>query len=309
MTTTVVTALIVALLAMADSAQAADGKSWKNWGAAPFAHSLSEACRKAPEAIDGFALPQKAKEHFNKAVGTMCAGGTEAWLTPGMMLEQMWSGPDSHHKSSYIMNKKPVEYLPVLKSPDGRKYPKDSVGETAKALSWTFAYRGNTYVLYLPSVCFNWSWGFIDTLGPCSRVEYSVMPGDIVVFAFMEKELLPASACLQLCDGDECYSLPSPCDDCNWLDTLSVLPAWLKPLQTGKYVAKSAKQSLRFPKEAASRVYVGIAVTREGLGQSDAWVVQPSEWSPGVTTVKVPYGGQQWPAWGKVDLSKWRNKP
>lgn len=297
---------ILCSILFSEPVHAADGEPWKNWGAAPYATSQEDACKKLSEAIDGFTMPLEAKAYFKRVVGVACNGGAVSWLTPGMALEQMWSGPDSRHKEAYLMNQKSVAELPVLKSPDGRSYRKGAVAETAKALSWTFVCEGKTCALYLPFACFNWSWGFVDTLEPCSKVEYTVMPGDVVVFAFLEQALLPASACLQLCDGGECSSLPSPCDDCDWLETLKVLPPGLKPLQTGMYAAKSAKQSLRFPREATAAVYVGIAVTREGLGQSDAWIVQPSVWSSGVTTVEVPYGGQQWPAWGQVDMSKWR---
>ena len=144
----------------ADSAET----SWSGWGAAPHSASLKESCRKAPESIDGLSMPAPVKEYFKRTLGTDCAGGKEVWLTPDMSLKQMWSGPDSRHKGPYVMDDKKVAELPVLRSPDGRSYRKGAVAETAKALSWTYVYEGKTYVLYLPLVCFNWSWA--ETLRP-----------------------------------------------------------------------------------------------------------------------------------------------
>lgn len=151
-------ALICATLANAVNAE---GTSWNKWSVAPYANSFGEACKKMPATINGFNMPQTVKEHFIEMLGTDCKGGTEVWLTPHQGLEQMWSGGQRSH----VMNQVTVGELPVLKSPDGRSYRKGSVAETAKALSWTFAYEGKTYVLYVPFVCFNVAWAF----GPPAR--------------------------------------------------------------------------------------------------------------------------------------------
>jgi len=127
---------------------------WKNWGAAPYASSQEDACRKAPLAIDGFNMPKVVKEHFKSVLGTTCKGGTEVWLTPNQLLEQMWSDEQNPH----LMNKVRVGELPVSMAPDGRSYRTGAVAETAKALVWTFVHEGKTHSLYLPFVCFNWSW-------------------------------------------------------------------------------------------------------------------------------------------------------
>jgi hypothetical protein len=153
--------VILASLALAlapHSAFSADVDVWSTWGVAPYASSPEESCRKAPEAIDGFSLPEAVKKHFKEVLGTTCISEKDVWLTPGQVLEQMWSGGERPH----IMNGKTVANLPVLKSPEGRRYRKDSVSETARASSWTFAYEGKTYILYDPFVCFNRSW----TYGP-----------------------------------------------------------------------------------------------------------------------------------------------
>jgi len=296
--------LLGALCSLVSENAEGAGNSWDKWSVAPYATSLEEACKKAPAAIDGFSMPAAAKEHFKQAISTTCKGGTEVWLTPNMSVEQMWSGGRKPH----VMNKVTVGELPVLKSPDGRPYRKGSVAETAKALSWTFVHEGKTYVLYLPLVCFNWSWTFSSpppTMLVCATVGYTVVPGDEIRFAVLARKLLPASACWQLCDGDVCSAPPSPCTADCWSGLRPFIPFGFEPLHSGKYIARSARQVLRFPLEVMNE-YIALCDFREGLGESDSWIIQPSAWSIGVTTIAVPYGGQEWPAWGKVDLSKWR---
>jgi len=153
---------------LANLASAAE--TWDQWGAAPYATSQEEACRKAPEAIDGLNLLPEVKEHFKKVLGTTCKGGTEAWLVPDQRLEQMWSGGSTPH----VMNGFPVAELPVLRSPDGRPYPKGSVAQTARALSWEFIHEGKRYVLYLPMVCFNWSWDFAPVRAMLAEEEWCI---------------------------------------------------------------------------------------------------------------------------------------
>lgn len=304
-----------------------EAREWKRWNAAPYANSQEEACRKAPEAIDGFALPATVKELFKKLLGATCKGGAEAWLTPHMPLEQMWSGPDAGHAKAYLMNNVPVGELPVLKSPEGRPYPKGAVAETAKALAWRIEHEGRAYLLYLPLACWNWSWKFGVPPAPrptpavvppppvqeeCVTVEYVVAPGDEVRFAVLAQRRLPASACWQLCDGADCAAPPSPCDDPNcWREVQDTLPAGFEPQHTGKYVARSAKQSLRLPREARMN-FIALCVTREWFGQSNSWIVQPSAWNAfgKKTKLHVPYGGYAWPVWGEETIwPGWEYQP
>lgn len=302
------------------TATASETREWKQWGVAPYAASREEACKKAPEAIDGFSFPASVKEHFKKLLGATCKGGTEAWLTPGMPLEEMLSGPDAHHEQSYVMRKRTVAELPVMQSPDGRPYPKGAVAETAKALAWRVEHEGRAYMLYLPLVCWNWSWKFgVPPLSPppvappplqrpvsppveeCATVEYVVQPGDEVRFAVLAQRRLPTSACWRLCDGADCAAPPSPCDICDWIGPKSVLPEGFEPLHTGKYIARFAKQSLRFPLEVRAN-FVALCVEREGLGESNSWIVQPTAWQKSSMKVVVPYGGATWPVWGEETI-------
>lgn len=150
-------ALAIATLATICSA---DETLWENWGAAPYALSLGEAYKKAPEAINGFDIPLAVKKHFTENPALIRNGGKEVWLTPDMTLEEMWSGKDLKHPTAYVMQRRTVAKLPVFKSPDGRRYRPGAVFETARAFSWECVYEGQTYVLYLPYVCFNWAWAF-----------------------------------------------------------------------------------------------------------------------------------------------------
>lgn len=157
----IIAVLALACVAFAHPVFAAESSQWNKWNVSPYANSFTEACQKSSQAIDGFDMPLVVKERFKSTVGSFCKGGREVWLTPGMPLEQMWSGKFGK-KSPHLMNKKSVGELPVTKSPDGWTYRKGAVAETARAYSWEFVYEGKTYVLYLPFVCFNWSWA----LGP-----------------------------------------------------------------------------------------------------------------------------------------------
>ncbi|MSU74646.1 hypothetical protein EXS57_02610 [Candidatus Kaiserbacteria bacterium] len=150
----VIAAVLVSLFLLMGMIPKARATEWNRWNVAPYATSQEEACKKAPQAIDGFNIPSAVKEAFKSQLGATCKGGKEVWLTPGMHLEEMWSGGAKPH----VMSNKTVGELPVLKSPDGRTYRKGAVAETAKALSWEFVYEGKKYTLYEPFVCFNWSW-------------------------------------------------------------------------------------------------------------------------------------------------------
>jgi hypothetical protein len=264
---------------------------WRHFGAAPYASSHDEACKKAQVAIDGFNMPLEVKEHFKSVLGTTCKGGSEVWLTPHQKLEQMWTGGVKPH----VMNNVTVAEIPVTTAPDGRQYRKGSVAETVKALAWAFTHDGKTYVLYDPFVCGNFSWAFAPApaVEQCVTLEYDVMPGDEVRFAVLAQKRLPASACWQLCDGNDCAAPPSPCDTCDWIGPKSVVPTEFEPLHTGRYIARAKHQVLRFPREVTSN-YVALCDERAGLGESDADVVTPNDWQ-GQSVHHVP---ASWPLWG-----------
>lgn len=136
--------------------------TWNRFGAAPYAESLEEGCRKAPEAIDGFSLPPEVKIAFKEKVGTRCLEeGVVVWFTPGDRLDEMWTGGQRPH----VLKSVNVADVPVTKSPDGRAYRKGAVSEALKAWTWSTTYQAKKYVLVLPAVCSNWSWYSI-TLPP-----------------------------------------------------------------------------------------------------------------------------------------------
>lgn len=307
--------LALAIAALASPVYSADGNQWNKWGVEPYAATLREACAKAPVAIGGFTMPPEVKDYFAQTIGATCPkGGKEVWLTPNMVLEQMWSGGPRPH----VMDKRTVAELPILTSPDGRPYRKGSVAETVKAFAWVAIHEGKTYIVYLPLVCFNWSWALgPDSFPPpsapqvlakatvekCATLEYTVEPGDKPRFMISARKRLPSSPCWQLCDGKICSALPAPCDSCDWVGPNSVIPDEFEPVHTGTYVATEARQSLSFPR-AVMNSYVALCVERDGLGESDSWVVPPSVWDGEVTVINIPYGGQEWPVWGQYDSSK-----
>ncbi|MCX6787072.1 MAG: hypothetical protein NTY93_00920 [Candidatus Kaiserbacteria bacterium] len=209
--------LALAIATLAPVAHANKPHLWGKWNIAPFASSIEEARRKAPEAIDGFNLPLPVKEHFRKAVLDSCKCRViEAWLTPDLLLEQMWSGGQYPYVMSNIM----VGELPVLKSPDGRSYRKGAVAETAKARSWTFAYEGKTYILYLPYVCFNWSWAFgpppVSTPDRCVELLFNAPVGGFVRWGVASNHgPLPSSACNAQKQGNGPWmAWYGKCDEC-----------------------------------------------------------------------------------------------
>lgn len=306
-----VTLLLLAVCTLwPHAARAAGTEKWKNWGVAPYAANQRDACRKAPQAIDGFDMPLPVKEHFKQALGPHCDGGVIAWLTPGLPLEQMWSGPDKKHHHDRLVDGLTVADWSILKAPDGRPYLPNAVSAAARALSWSFEYEGKTYMLYLPRVCFNWSWAYGPppvapvVLAPppeqCATVKSTVVPGDEVRFAVLAQKYLPASACWQLCDGEHCSAPPSPpCDFCDWIEPMKVIPTGFEPLHTGRYVARASEQKLRFPVEVMAN-YVAICVTREGPGQSNAVVIMPPTWKDRV--VELPPDG--FPLWGNENIGR-----
>ncbi len=239
-------------------------KVWANWNVAPYALSLQEVCRKMPQAIDGFdRMPEVVKESFKDTLGVTCEGGVETWLKPDQALQEMWSGG----KNPHVMNNITVGKLPVLTSPDGRPYREGSVAETAKALMWTQTFDGKTYVLYIPFVCFNVSWGWGECpVEECVEIEYDTVEGEVVEFGVIADNPLPASSCFLLkAAGDDQYRTPpTKCltGGCNF--SAAVLKVG-KPLQhSGGYVAHTGKNFFRFP----------AAVARAGTGYLEAFCKQ-----------------------------------
>ena len=260
---------------------AATGR-WQHWGAAPYARSLAEACKKAPAAIDGFSMPQVVKEHFKRALGD-CTGGAVVWLTPEEPLEQMWSGGRHPH----LMNRIAVARLPVLRSPDGRPYRKGAVAETAKALSWTFAYEGKTYVLYLPLVCFNWSWQSGPAAAPalpqekCVELSFDAPVGGNVRWGVgSTKGPLPPSVCNAQRQGSLAWTAwLGDCDICNPdLGYIrGILGSTAEIPHKYLYPVLARRQTLRFSTAIWSRV-VYICLEYPDGTQTCGVYMRPQDW-------------------------------
>ncbi len=280
--------LALALTALTNVAQAVESK-WDTWGVAPYASSQEEACRKLSAAIDGFSMPSAVKEHFKTTLGTTCKGGKKVWLTPDMSLEQMWSGGRKPH----VMEKKKVGELPVLKAPDGRLYRKGSVAEAAAAFQWTFVYEGKTFVLYLPWVCYNWSWSF----GPptpvspkCVELVFNAPIGGHVRWGVgTTKGPIPPDECNAQRQDDAAWtSWYGECDVC--IPAIGYIRSILgnSVLIPHKYLypVTHTKQTVRFSTEIWTNL-VYICIEDAAGKQSCGVYMRPQDWQ-GRYRVEIP---------------------
>ena len=270
----------------------AEERQW-HWNVAPYAASQEEVCRKAPEAIDGFNLSPEAKQYFKQTLGTDCKGGTVVWLTPNVLLEQMWSGPDARHKGAHLMNHAAVEELPVTKSSDGRPYRKGAVAETAKALQWTFTQKGKTEVLYLPFVCFNLAWAFAPVPLPdkCVELVFNASIGGHVrwgVGTLAGRSLLSDECNAQKQDDGQWVSWYGECDICTpAIDYIrKTMGDTAKVLQKFLYPVTATKQTLRFSTEVwTNLVYICL---EDAAGRQTCGVyIRPEDWK-GRYRVEIP---------------------
>lgn len=257
---------------------------WRHWGAAPYASSKEEACRKAPQAIDGFDIPAFVKGEFKRQVGSACSS-KEVWLVPHQPLEEMWSGGAKPH----VMKKVTVAELPVAKSPDGRSYRKGAVAQTAKAQSWLFVHEGKAYVLYLPDVCFNWAWSIVDlptttevARENCVEVTFNVPTGGKVRWGVgtITGPLLP-NACNAVRQGNGPWlSWYGECELC--------IPAigYIAASFGGKaevphkyyYPTTASRQTLRFPRAIWSAL-VYLCLEDADAVQTCGVYIRPQDWN------------------------------
>ncbi|MDE2173253.1 MAG: hypothetical protein KGJ31_01455 [Patescibacteria group bacterium] len=253
--------------------------AWQHWGAAPYAHSLEEACQKAPAAIDGTSMPQAVKEHFKKALGD-CKGGTLVWLTPNEPLEQMWSGGRHPH----LMNHVAVAELPVLRSPDGRPYRKGAVAEAAKALEWSYVYEGETYLWDIPFVCFNESWRFGRTSSvaeKCVELSFDAPVGGNVRWGIGSTEgPLPPTSCNAQRQGSLAWTAwLGECDVC--VPALGyirgILGSTAEIPHRYLYPALTRRQTLRFSTAIWSRVVYLCLAYADGT-QTCGVYMRPQDW-------------------------------
>ncbi|MFA7302601.1 MAG: hypothetical protein WC030_02535 [Candidatus Paceibacterota bacterium] len=272
---------------------------WDNWNVAPFALTQEEACERAAAAISGFDMPAPVKAHFKAAIGTNCKGGTIAWLTPGTVLEEMWS-------TDHIVRKQKVGELPVLQSPDGREYRKGAVAQTARALEWSYSYGGKTYLVDLPSVCFNWSWRFgatcvtprpvakpapkpVPQQEVCRELVFNANPSGKVWWSIGGNTLFPPSVCNAQRQGDgpwrawygECHE----CEGALWY-VRRILGNTAEIFQKYLYPVKEVRQTIRFSRAVEDSVVTVCLENAEGV-QTCGYYVTPSHWEGGRTRVEI----------------------
>lgn len=280
--------LVGVLFATSRAAHAEEGFQWKHFGTDPYASTRVEAMRSRESAFRAMGLPTPVIRQFLQVTEKP---GEKTRIVVGDHFSAMLSRGGLIHRDVTVAFAAPIR---------GMEY-------AAPAEKWEVFWQGKIFTIFLPEICFNWSFKSSDAAAvtvataSCATLNTVVAPGDEVRFAVLSRNRLPASACWQLCDGDDCSMLPSPCDTCDWVGPLSVIPTGFVPLHTGRYVAKSAKQSLRFPSEAMSN-YVALCDERTGLGQSDAVVVTPQDWQGR----NVHHTPREWPMWGTTGKGSYK---
>lgn len=315
---------IIAMLALVSAmlispAPAVESSEWKKWNVSPFATTYVEACQNASFAINGLTMPPEVREHFKSTLGDLCEGGMEVWLVPGTHLEQMWSGK-SGKNPTHVMNSKTVGELPVSKSPDGRPYRKNAVAETARAYSWEFVHEGKKYILYLPFVCFNWSWALKEVPTPppapvqekerCKEIVFSSPPNAHVRWGAITTSgpLRPSECNAQRQGAGEWKQWYGICAECVTTD-YSVFSSTLGGGEVQvphKFVYRVTgdRQVLRFSADAVSMMVVYICLNDKGivegkqidLGTCGVYV-RPEDWV-GRDQVRIDKSMWNW------DLSK-----
>ena len=278
--------LALAIVALASAVYAADeNPTWGKWNVAPYATSLKEALQKAHAAIDSFKWEPQVKAHFDSVLADprVLALADTVWLTPDLPLEQMMSGGVHPH----VMNNRPVGELPVLRSPDGRLYRKGAVAETAKALSWSWEFEGETYVLCLPLVCFNWCWFFSTSSAPeqCVTLSFNAPVGGKVRWGIATiDEPFPPSACNAQRQGIEgkWTAWEGQCDNCVRSEAAlkfmrTILGDNAEIFHMYLYPVTAENQTLRFSAAIRSAV-VYVCVEDKSGKRSYGVYMRPQDW-------------------------------
>ncbi|HEC94329.1 MAG TPA: hypothetical protein ENI56_03135 [Candidatus Kaiserbacteria bacterium] len=267
------------IMSMIPSAHA-DGFQWRHFGAAPFAKTRVVAMRNRHDAFLALGIPAGAVRLLMKATEKP---GTPTTLVVGQKLGAMISEGGKVHHNVIVAFGSPVRHMQYA----------------APAQMWQVTWKGEVYTVYLPEICHNWS--VIVTPTKCVSDTFQVRRGDWVrLGVFTNGERLP-SDCWSLSDGGIVSAIPSPCTACNWIGPLSVLPEGFMVEYSGLYRAHSRTQTLRFPREV-TRDYIALCVIREGLGESDSWIIPPGAWKK-TSIVHVPYGSAKWPVWGPAAIT------
>lgn len=272
-------------------------EDWKHPGAAPYAKTFEEACRKGPQAIEGFSrMPVMVQKYFRVAIGADCKSLVkDEFITPGQRLEQMHSGGPKVH----LMETPTFAELPVAKSPDGLAYRVGSMAETAKARVWRFDYEGKTYVLYLPYVCFNWAWAIEKPRSDeeCYEVSFVPTQGHLDWSLSTIGTEFPASSCNAIRKGNGKWQ--AWYGDCAWctpnmLVVEQTLGVGARPYRKYRIAVEEDQYVLRFSKEVAKALVSFCLDTfdendssrAKGKKSCGVYVV-PGDWK-GVRKVIIP---------------------
>jgi hypothetical protein len=229
---------------------------WRNAGDNPFASSEEEAMARREEAFRRLKFSEEQIQHFISETNKPAA---VVQIHSGETLGGMVGG---HEKVYFLF---PVDFV--------RQKPTMPV--SAEAKMWRIEWEGKMYIIYLPLICRNWAFKIEPMM--CATIEiHGALPGDELAFSFVTEggRRHKPSACSMVCDGPDCTALPTPCDDCTWVGTLSQVPDGYVPAHTGKYTVKNGGlQTISGPLEIMQE-YFGACITRDGT-QSNGVLVSP----------------------------------
>lgn len=187
--------------------------TWRNWGAAPYAATDSDAFSRLPEALVALGIPEELHGEFIQLVQENPDGLAEMRITADHDLIAMMSGESDRP----VMCNPTVADIPVNQS--------GSIVQAARARVWTIEYEGEVFTLVLPEICRNWAWlvepaQVIQQAAPqeeCAMILYPAeYAAEVRHFLWSRTGSAEYSSCYALIQGDEqiLTNPPSPCTDC-----------------------------------------------------------------------------------------------
>lgn len=235
---------------------------WERFGAAPYARTRTEAMRSRERAFRALGIPAPVVRQLMRATEMP---GERIRLVNGDRLSAMLSKGSAVHRNVVV---------DFVKPPISGK-----MEYAAPAEAWRVVWQGKTYEVILPDVCNNWSrrdsipvLRQTEAVEECAEVPFHTQEGDIVRFAVLGDERLPASACFALKEaGDTAFRAPPvhcPDADCDFSGDVAVVG---RPVQhSGGYVAHAGENVLRLPAAVAApgSSYVEVLCLERGGRQT-----------------------------------------
>ncbi len=263
----ILTLLAIATVTVATLAPAHAETTWTTWGEAPYATSQEEAIRRLPDALRDLNIPEPVRALLQAEVQRN-PQGTRVYLTPGKrFLGMMTGGVRPHAMHDVVVGRNPVRRGAV---------------QAAEAREWRVDYEGQTYILTLPDICYNWAWNQEPlpqevALEECAIVEVAVQQGDFLQLAVFSGASLPSSHCWGYQQSGE-WEMWGECVECPpWASIIGNVPAADRRVRMPGVirVTRTGFVQVRVP-VAVERHHLAFYLERNGLC---SWViVEPSDW-------------------------------